>query len=134
MKTNNYSSLDAIITKAMIQMGFSPANNGFYFLRDSIKLACQDPESSTLITKLIYAPVAKSYNTTPENIEKSIRLCVKNAWEANTKNGTDKTVAVLNSYYTFTSCRPENKEIINLICHFIKQAVNIFDTDISNSI
>lgn len=134
MSAGKLSSLDAIITKAMLQMGFSPANNGYYFLRDSIKLAYIDPEAATLITKLIYAPIAKSYDTTSENIEKSIRLCVKKVWEANTKNGTGKTVAVLNNSYTFTEHRPENKEIINLLCSFVKQAADIFDADISDSI
>lgn len=133
---NNISSpsLCKIVTKAMLQMGFSPENNGYYFLRDSIIMAYKDAEAATLVTKLIYAPIAKTYNTTAENVEKSIRLCVKNAWNKNIKNGTDKTVAVLNSYFTFTSVRLENKEIIQLICNFVKEAVNVFDADISDSI
>ena len=41
---------------------------------------------------------------------------------------------LLNNSYTFTEHRPENKEIINLLCSFVKQAADIFDADISDSI
>lgn len=53
----------------MLQLGFTPGYNGFFFLRDAVVIACGDPEALTLITKLIYAPLAKRYGTTPENIE-----------------------------------------------------------------
>jgi len=131
MSTKSKSNaIDIIITKALLQLGFSPANNGFYFLRDAVKVAYFDEETLTLVTKLIYAPLAKEYKTSSDNIEKSIRKAAEIVW---TKN-SNQTIAVLNYIYTFSEHRPENKELISLICNIVKQAVNIFDTDIGEGI
>ncbi len=131
MSTKSKSNaIDIIITKALLQLGFSPANNGFYFLRDAVKVAYFDEEALTLVTKLIYAPLAKEYKTSSDNIEKSIRKAAEIVW---TKN-SNQTIAVLNYIYTFSEHRPENKELISLICNIVKQAVNIFDTDIGEGI
>ena len=86
-----------IVTKAMLQLGFTPGYNGFFFLRDAVLTTLRDPETLTLITKLIYAPLAKAYGTTSENVEKSIRKAAAAVWKRH--GGTGKTIAVLNSEY-----------------------------------
>lgn len=88
-------ALKYIVTKALLQLGFTPGYNGFFFLRDAVIIARRDPEALTLITKLIYAPLAKAYGTTPENIEKSIRKAAEAVWKRN--GGKEKTAAVLNT-------------------------------------
>lgn len=130
LKNSKSNAIEIIITKALLQIGFSPANNGFYFLRDAVKSAYFDEEVLTLITKLIYAPLAKEYKTSSDNIEKSIRKAAETVW---TKN-SNQTIAVLNYIYTFSEHRPENKELISLICNIVKQAVDVFDADISEGI
>ena len=124
------NAIEIIITKAMMQLGFSPAFNGFYFLREAVKIVYFDPESISLITKLIYLPLAREFKTTSENIEKSIRKSAESVWNVN----SNKTVAVLNNIYTFSEKRPENNHLIQLICTFVKHAVNIFDADIGKGI
>lgn len=47
-------ALKYIVTKALLQLGFTPGYNGFFFLRDAVIIARRDPEALTLITKLIY--------------------------------------------------------------------------------
>lgn len=113
-------------------MGFTPGYNGFFFLRDAVVIACGDPEALTLITKLIYAPLAKRYGTTPENIEKSIRKASEAVWKRN--GGTGKTVAVLNGEYRYSAVRPENRELISLLCRFAGQAGEMFDTDVGSGV
>ncbi len=120
----NFSSLDSIVTKAMMQIGLSPEYNGYYFLRDSIKIACTDPEAALLVTKLIYPSVAKMYDTTTKNIEKSIRVCIKSMWIRNTQNGNNKQVAVLDDYYNFTESKPENKDFILELSNIIRKSIN----------
>lgn len=127
---SNDNAIEIIITKALLQLGFSPAFNGFYFLREAVKIAYFDEESVSLITKLIYLPLSKEFKTTSENIEKSIRKSTDSVWTVN----ANKTVAVLNNIYTFSEKRPENKQLIHLISSFVKHAVNIFDTDIGKGI
>lgn len=127
---SNNNAIEIIITKAMMQLGFSPAFNGFYFLREAVKIAYFDEETISLVTKLIYLPLAKEFKTTSENIEKSIRKSAESVWKVN----SNKTVAVLNNIYTFSEKRPENNQLIKLICTFVKHAVNVFDTDIGKGI
>ena len=59
-----------------------------------------------------------------------LRKAAETVW---TKN-SNQTIAVLNYIYTFSEHRPENKELIYLICNIVKQAVDIFDTDIGEGI
>jgi|GEM_PF-1248692 spo0A protein, (cheY-like receiver domain and HTH-type DNA binding domain) len=125
-------ALKYIVTKALLQLGFTPGYNGFFFLRDAVIIARRDPEALTLITKLIYAPLAKAYGTTPENIEKSIRKAAEAVWKRN--GGKEKTAAVLNTEYHYPDVKPENRELLSLICHFVEQAGEMLDTDVSNSI
>lgn len=121
-----------IITKILLQLGFTPGYHGFYYLREAVQIACRDPEALTLITKLIYAPLAKTYGTSAENIEKSIRKAAESVWKTN--GGTEKTVTILNQTYCYPASRPENKELITIICGFLKKAGKILNTDIRDSI
>lgn len=129
-KEINSNAIESIITKAMLQIGFSPAYNGFYFLRDAVKISYFDETALSLITKLIYLPLSKDYKTTSENIEKSIRKSADIVWSKNTNH----TINILNSTFTFPERRPENKQLIFLICTLVKQTVNIFDADICKGI
>lgn len=121
-----------IVTKAMLQLGFTPAYNGFFFLRDAVLTARRDPEALTLITKLLYAPLAKAYGVTPQNIEKSIRKAADAVWRRN--GGKGKTVTVLNSEYRYSRTRPENRELIALLCRFTELAAELLDADVRDSI
>ena len=123
-------SIEAIITKALYQFGFSPIHSGFFYLRDAVRIAYFEQDAITLVTKLIYLPLAKEYDTTVDNIEKSIRKSADAVW----KNNADSTIAVMNTIYTFSENHIENKELISLICNIIKQTINIFDTDIGEGI
>lgn len=127
---SSIKSIEVIITKALYQFGFSPIHSGFFYLRDAVRIAYFEQDAITLVTKLIYLPLAKEYDTTVDNIEKSIRKSADAVW----KNNADSTIAVMNTIYTFSENHIENKELISLICNIIKQTINIFDTDIGEGI
>ena len=42
-------ALKYIVTKALLQLGFTPGYNGFFFLRDAVIIARRDPEAYMLI-------------------------------------------------------------------------------------
>ena len=111
----------------MMQLGFTPDYKGFSYLRSAVETALADPDSVSLVTKLVYIPLAKEYSTTPENIEKSIRKAADALW-SRTESG--HTVTVLGGTYTFTSERPGNRELISIIVRFVKESVDIFDTHV----
>lgn len=127
---SSIKSIEVIITKALYQFGFSPIHSGFFYLRDAVRIAYFEQDAITLVTKLIYLPLAKEYDTTVDNIEKSIRKSADAVW----KNNACSTIAVMNTIYTFSENHIENKELISLICNIIKQTINIFDTDIGKGI
>lgn len=127
---SSIKSIEAIITKALYQFGFSPIHSGFFYLKDAVRIAYFEQDAITLVTKLIYLPLAKEYDTTVDNIEKSIRKSADAVW----KNNAGSTIAVMNTIYTFSENHIENKELISLICNIIKQTINIFDTDIGEGI
>ena len=51
---------------------------GYKYLKESILLAIEMPESVELVTKIIYPVVASNNNITPGGVERDIRRAVRN--------------------------------------------------------
>lgn len=67
----------------LIQLGITPNYTSFYQLNFALELACQDPDSLLLITKLLYPAVAKEFNTTWKAVEHNFRSAINMAWSRN---------------------------------------------------
>lgn len=70
------------ISLLLNQMGLTPLLKGYSYLRESIELCVQDPESFLRITKALYPAVAQKFGTTPQNAERAMRHAIARIWQA----------------------------------------------------
>ena len=100
------------VTEILHQIGVPAHIKGYYYLRDSIIMAIEDPEIINAVTKQLYPSVAKRYSTTSSRVERAIRHAIEVAWDRG-------DVDVLNSYFGYTihntRGKPTNSEFIAMI-------------------
>jgi two-component system response regulator (stage 0 sporulation protein A) len=97
--------LESVVTKIIREIGI-PANvKGYHYLREAIVLTVNDMEMIDSITKVLYPAVAEKFDTTPSQVERSIRSAINLAWE----KGDEWTLI------KFFDSKPTNAEFIATI-------------------
>lgn len=96
------------IYRLLRQMGMTENYVGFFYIVDAVCMAIEDPQRLCLVTKLIYLDVAKKNNTTPEAVERGIRLAISRMWKE-----TPNTVARLSPVPL--GKRPTNTKFLALL-------------------
>lgn len=104
--------LEMKITEILHEIGVPAHIKGYHYLRDSIRMAVEDPGIINAVTKQLYPGVAKLYSTTSSRVERAIRHAIEVAWDRG-------DVDVLNSYFGYTihntRGKPTNSEFIAMI-------------------
>lgn len=118
-----YRSPEAFLTRILLQLGFSPRNNGYFYLREAVLSVYRDPEQLDLVTKLLYTGIAGKYQVSKENVEKSIRQAVGAVWE----RSAGKTIILLEKPFTYQEKRPENTQLIKMLFSILKNNSNYFE-------
>ena len=75
--------LEKEIEFVMRMLGISQKVNGYLYIRRAILLVLKNNGIMGSITKIIYPAIAEEYNTTDKNVERSIRSCIKKAYDEN---------------------------------------------------
>lgn len=105
------------VTDMLHQLGLPAHIKGFYYLRESIILAIDDPSILNSITKLLYPEIAKVYDTTPASVERAMRHAIEVAW----KRGN---IDVLTHYFgysiSYIKGKPTNSEFIAMLVDHIR--------------
>lgn len=68
---------DKQIIDVLLSIGISANLQGYYFLKESIKLAMSSPAFINSITKLMYPEVAQRYQTTACRVERAMRHAIE---------------------------------------------------------
>jgi two-component system response regulator (stage 0 sporulation protein A) len=67
------------VTALLVRMGAPTSQQGFRFLRRGVMLMMEDPNQQ--LTKSLYPALADEFETSPGNVEKSLRTTVTTAWK-----------------------------------------------------
>ena len=106
------SSLELQVTEILHQIGVPAHIKGYHYLRTSILMSTEDPETINSVTKQLYPSVAKKFNTTSSRVERAIRHAIEVAWDRGDMD-------ILNSYFGYTihtsRGKPTNSEFIAMI-------------------
>ena len=104
--------LESEVTDIIRELGVPAHINGYRYLREAILLAVDDMALLGSMTKRLYPAVADRFSTTRQNVEKSMRRAIENAWERS--DG-----AVLAKYFGRTLSarrdKPSNSEFVAII-------------------
>ena len=92
------------------ELKFVPYRKGFVYLKEAIYINILNPASVKQMFRSIYMPIAKKMNSTPQNIERSMRYSIQCGWD---------TSLPLISFFKFK--RPPVALFIKSISEYIKE-------------
>ena len=106
------SSLEALVTDIIHEIGVPAHIKGYQYLREAIILTISDMEVINAVTKILYPTVAKKFATTPSRVERAIRHAIEVAWDRG-------DIETLQKFFGYTVSnikgKPTNSEFIAMI-------------------
>ena len=86
------SSLEALVTNVIHEVGVPAHIKGYQFLREAIMMVVNDIDVINQITKQLYPEIAAKYQTTPSRVERAIRHAIEVAWRKRSSRGNAKHI------------------------------------------
>ncbi len=78
--SNENKQLDEKISNIFISIGIPAHIKGYQFLREAVKLAVEEPEIISSITKKLYPTIAERFETSSSKVERGMRHAIEVAW------------------------------------------------------
>ncbi len=72
--------LDEKISNIFISIGIPAHIKGYQFLREAVKLAVEEPDIISSITKRLYPTIAERFETSSSKVERGMRHAIEVAW------------------------------------------------------
>lgn len=107
-----FPSIDERISDIFLALGIPVNNIGFKYMREGVKLAVSDPGILDHVTKELYPRIAKSFNTSKQNVERAIRHSLDKTWK---QNKLSELTSVFGVRMRYGEQRPTNSEFIALV-------------------
>lgn len=104
--------LEEKITNIFITVGIPAHIKGYYFLREAIKMAIDNPEVINSITKQLYPSIAERFSTSASKVERAIRHAIEVAWNRGKIENINSVFGV--KVYSNNE-KPTNGEFIALV-------------------
>ncbi len=109
-------ALERQAEKLLRQLRLNGKLDGFRYLVYAVASAVMNPDATRWITKGLYFDIADRFDATPSQVEKSIRLAIKQSWDRDGREPLDKIAG----YHLVQ--RPTNSEFIDLAAAQIRAA------------
>ena len=110
--TNSKRTIDEKITNIFITVGIPAHIKGYYFLRDAVKMAIENPSIINSITKKLYPSIAQIHDTTASKVERAIRHAIEVAWN---RGKIEKINSIFGIDIYSDKEKPTNGEFIALV-------------------
>lgn len=105
-------ALDEKIASIFISIGIPAHIKGYQFLREAVKLAVEEPEIISQITKKLYPTIAEKFETSSSKVERGMRHAIEVAWN----RGKIENINNIFGFKVYGSNeKPTNSELIALI-------------------
>lgn len=104
------NNMERIVCTKLLNLGIQPHMQGYKFLAEAICHTIEDSTYTQNMSDNCYGALAEKYGKSPSSIERSIRLCIDNAW----KNHSDVRAI------TQTTTRPTNREFITIVAEQLR--------------
>ena len=103
------SSMTKTISKLLHDLGMPSHIKGYQYIRDSIELMYNNPDTLGGITKEVYPYIADKYNTTPSRVERAIRHAIEVSWN---RGDYDLMEEIFGHSVDFDRAKPTNSEFL----------------------
>jgi len=104
------------VTQILHQLGLPAHVKGYYYLRESIVHAVNNPELLDAVTKLLYPEIAKAYGTSPASVERAMRHAIELAWQ---RGNMESMIFYFGYTIAYDKGKPTNSEFISMITDYI---------------
>lgn len=111
-ETTKDRQLEEKITNIFITVGIPAHIKGYYFLREAIKMAIENPEVINSITKQLYPSIAERFSTSASKVERAIRHAIEVAWN---RGKIENINSVFGIKVYSNNEKPTNGEFIALV-------------------
>jgi len=111
-KAGKTKILEEKITNIFITVGIPAHIKGYYFLREAIKMAIENPDVVNSITKRLYPSIAERFSTSASKVERAIRHAIEVAWNRGKIENINSVFGV--KVYSNNE-KPTNGEFIALV-------------------
>lgn len=111
------TTLTRRVTELLHSLGVPAHIKGYNYLREAVICAVNDQTVIDGITKVLYPQVAKTFQTTPNRVERAIRHAIELAWDRGDLDTLQRFFG-----YTVSSFKgkPTNSEFIALVSDHIR--------------
>ena len=111
-KEPNNSNLTQGLSKLLHDLGMPSHIKGYQYIRDSIELMYNNPDTLGGITKEVYPYIAEKYNTTSSRVERAIRHAIEVSWA---RGDYDLMEEIFGHSVDFDRAKPTNSEFLATI-------------------
>ena len=108
----NESTLEALVTNIIHEVGVPAHIKGYQYLREAIIMVVNDIDVINQITKSLYPKIAYKFNTTPSRVERAIRHAIEVAWG---RGQVDTVESIFGYTVSNSKGKPTNSEFIAMI-------------------
>ena len=105
-------------TYLLLRLGFQAQQIGYRYLREAVLVVCQNPETITSVTKLLYPEVAKRFDTTDKQVERAIRNSIETAWLKGSRKAWQE---LSGNRFEEHVTRPTNTEVVDVLVRYISK-------------
>ena len=116
-----YQNVEKYLTTILLQLEIPTKNKGFFFIKEAVKIAYNNPLSRFNLHEKIYKVLADKYSTTSSKVERSIRHALAIATDQKKMNNFEKLFNIKNN---FSILHPSVGEFISLLA----ESINFIDT------
>lgn len=109
---HNGANLTQGLSKLLHDLGMPSHIKGYQYIRDSIELMYNNPDTLGGITKEVYPYIAEKYNTTPSRVERAIRHAIEVSWS---RGDYDLMEEIFGHSVDFDRAKPTNSEFLATI-------------------
>lgn len=110
-------ALEGRITAILHEIGVPAHLRGYHYLRQAILMAVRDPGAASAFTKILYPAVGKHFGSTGEQVERSIRTAIEQAWQ---RGDTDAQQRYFGSTLSAARGKPTSSELISQLSDYLR--------------
>ena len=118
MENKENTTVENVIANNLSELGVPSHVYGYRFLIMAIKMAIDDAEAVSKVTKNIFTPIAEKFNITPQRVSTEISRAIQIAFD----RGRLETLLEANKLNP--NVKPKSQEFISVVAERIRSEIN----------
>ena len=118
MENKEISVIESAIANSLSELGVPSHIYGYRFLIMAVKIAAEDTDAVSKITKNIFTPIAEKFNITPQRVSTEISRAIQIAFDRG------RLETLLEDNKLDVNVKPKSQEFISIVAERIRSEIN----------